>query len=67
MSTGPAAMPTSEAPTSNAIAAKARIPMSSAKMAMPTGPSRIILMRVVCCGLVDTQSAKRVANQHPAG
>ena len=47
MSTAPAAMPTSAAPTSNAIPAKARIPMSSAKRAMPTGPSRITLIRVL--------------------
>ena len=55
MSTAPAATPTSATPTSNAIPANARIPMSSPKSAMPTGPSRVILMRVLWCGPMDTQ------------
>ena len=67
MSTAPAAMPTRAAPTSNAIPAKARIPMSSAKKAMPTGPSRVIVMRVLWCGPVDTQIREARGQSAPGG
>jgi hypothetical protein len=55
MSKPAAAMPTRAAPSSSAIPTNARTPISSTKLAIPTGPSRVIWMRAVWCRPVDTQ------------
>ena len=67
MSTPPAAMPTRAAPSSNAIPAKARIPMTRTKRAMPTGPSRLIWMRALWCGPVDAQTRGARGQSAPGG
>ena len=67
MSTAPAAMPIRAAPTSTVIPAKARIPMSSTKRAMPTGPSRVIWMRILWCAPVDPQIREARGRSAPGG
>ena len=67
MSTPPAAMPTRAAPSSNAIPAKARIPISSTKRVMPIGPSRVIRMGPVWCVLADTQIREARGQSAPGG
>jgi hypothetical protein len=60
-------MPTRAAPSSNAIPTKAKIPMTSIKRAMPTGPSRVIWMRVLWCGPVDAQIRDARGQSAPGG